>query len=135
MYAFVEHYCAKRWPRNKFLNKEYTVRLPGLGSFKLNAFRLVWRTVYVIITTIVSMLIPFFNSVLGILGAVGFWPLTVYYPIEMYIRQVKVSRRKYWLLQALSLFTLVISLAGLIGGVAGIIQALKDVKLFAATKS
>lgn len=81
------------------------------------------------------MVIPFFNSVLGILGAVGFWPLTVYYPIEMYIRQVKVSRRKYWLLQALSLFTLIISLAGLIGGVAGIIQALKHVKLFASTDS
>ncbi len=106
-----------------------------MGTLKINAFRLIWRTVYVVVTTIISMVIPFFNSVLGILGAVAFWPLTVYYPIEMYIRQVHVKKwgREYVLLQLLSFVTFLISVAGLIGGVAGIIEALKDVVLFKAT--
>lgn len=135
VYGFVELWCSKRWPNSRFLNMEWNARIPGVGIWKVNAFRLIWRTIYVIITTIISMVIPFFNSVLGILGAIGFWPLTVYYPIEMYIRQVHVKRwsRKYMLLQLLSFVTLIVSIAGLIGGVAGIIQALKDVTLFKAT--
>lgn len=135
VYGFVELWCSKRWPNSGFLNKEWNARIPGVGIWKINAFRLIWRTCYVIITTIISMVIPFFNSVLGILGAIGFWPLTVYYPIEMYIRQVNVPKwgRKYMLLQLLSFITLLVSIAGLIGGVAGIIQALKNVVLFKAT--
>lgn len=135
VYGFVELWCSKRWPNSAFLNLEYNVRLPGKRTFKLNAFRLIWRTVYVIITTIISMVIPFFNSVLGILGAIGFWPLTVYYPIEMYIRQTNVKwwGRKFYLLHTLSFITLLVSIAGLIGGVAGIIQELKHVTLFKAT--
>ncbi|XP_024392330.1 amino acid permease 3 isoform X1 [Physcomitrium patens] len=135
VYAFVERWCSLRWPNNSFLNLEYNVRLPGRRNFRVSAFRLIWRTIYVIITTIISMLIPFFNSVLGILGAIGFWPLTVYYPVEMYIRQTHVQRwsRKFLLLQLLSFVTLLISIAGLIGGVSGIIQELQHVALFAKT--
>ncbi|KAE8637426.1 hypothetical protein CSA_021612 [Cucumis sativus] len=32
---------------------------------------------------------PFFNDIVGLLGALGFWPLTVYLPVEMYIAQKK----------------------------------------------
>lgn len=135
MYGFVEQWCSKRWPNSAFLNLEYNVRLPGKRTFKVNAFRLIWRTVYVIITTIISMVIPFFNAVLGILGAIGFWPLTVYYPVEMYIRQTNVKwwGRKFFLLHLLSFVTLLISIAGLLGGIIGIIESLKHVTLFKAT--
>lgn len=135
VYGFVEVWCSRRWPNSSFLNMEYNLRLPGKRTFKLSVFRLIWRTVYVIITTVISMVIPFFNSVLGILGAIGFWPLTVYYPIEMYMRQTHVKKwgQKYILLQLLSFITLLVSIAGLIGGVAGIIEALKEVTLFKAT--
>ncbi|KAK4477769.1 hypothetical protein RD792_017031 [Penstemon davidsonii] len=50
----------------------------------------VWRSAFVVLTTIISMLLPFFNDVVGILGAFGFWPLTVYFPVEMYIAQKKI---------------------------------------------
>lgn len=33
------------------------------------------------------MLVPFFNDVVGLLGALGFWPLTVFLPIQMHIKQ------------------------------------------------
>lgn len=41
--------------------------------------------------------------------------------------------RKFLLLQLLSFVTLLISIAGLIGGVSGIIQELQHVALFAKT--
>jgi Transmembrane amino acid transporter protein len=44
---------------------------------------MVWRTIFVITTTVISMLMPFFSDVVSILGASGFWPLTVYFPNEM----------------------------------------------------
>ncbi|KZV46788.1 amino acid permease 2-like [Dorcoceras hygrometricum] len=42
LFAFIE----KQWPvgpNNKFITKEIHVPVPGLKSFKLNLFRLVWR--------------------------------------------------------------------------------------------
>ncbi len=33
------------------------------------------------------MLVPFFNDVVGLLGALGFWPLTVFLPIQMHLKQ------------------------------------------------
>lgn len=81
------------------------------------------------------MLLPFFNDILGILGAIGFWPLTVYYPIACYMSQKRVARgsRLYIGLHTLSVITLLVSIAGLIGSVATLILDTKHVKLFAKT--
>ena len=52
-------------------------------------------------TTLISMLLPFFNDVVGILGAFGFWPLTVFFPIEMYISQKKIAQKKLFSIPAM----------------------------------
>lgn len=39
--------------------------------------------------------LSFFNEVLALLGALGFWPLKVYFPIEMYIAQKGVRRKVF----------------------------------------
>ncbi|GFQ07225.1 amino acid permease 3, partial [Phtheirospermum japonicum] len=83
LFAFVEKTATTYFPDNKLIMKEITVPIPGYKPFKLNAFRLVWRMIFVIITMIISMLMPFFNDAVVILGALGFWPLTVYFPVEM----------------------------------------------------
>ncbi|KAG2243058.1 hypothetical protein Bca52824_095099 [Brassica carinata] len=100
--------------------------------FCLNFFRLVWRTVFVITITLISMLMPFFNDVVGLLGAIGFWPLTVYFPVEMYIAQKNVpSWSTRWLcLQVLSLVCLIVSLAAAAGSVVGIVSKIKTYKPF-----
>ena len=36
---------------------------------------------------VIAMLVPFFNDVVGLLGSLGFWPLTVFLPIQMHIAQ------------------------------------------------
>ena len=63
-------------------------------------------------TTLISMLLPFFNDVVGILDAMGFWPLTVYFPVEMYIIQNKIKpfSSKWMLLQTLSVVYFFVSL-------------------------
>ena len=34
------------------------------------------------LVAVIAMLVPFFNDVVGLLGALGFWPLTVFLPIQ-----------------------------------------------------
>ena len=78
------------------------------------------------------MLLPFVNDVVGILGVVGFWPLTVYYPVEMYIVQKKISpfSSKWMLLQTLSVVSFFVAACG---SIEGIIQDLKLYKPFWTT--
>ncbi|KAL8459464.1 hypothetical protein ACS0TY_036814 [Phlomoides rotata] len=132
LYAFVEKTAQNWFPDSKFINKEQTVPIPGFKAIKLNLFRLIWRTIFVILTTLVSMLMPFFNDVVGILGAIGFWPLTVYFPVEMYIRQNKIEKwsAKWTSLQILSGACFVISLAAAVGSVAGVVSDLQVYKPF-----
>ncbi|KAL1206964.1 Amino acid permease 5 [Cardamine amara subsp. amara] len=133
LFAFVEKEAAKRYPESEFITKETDIQLfPGFKPFKLNLFRLVWRTIFVITTTLISMLMPFFNDVLGLLGAIGFWPLTVYFPVEMYISQKNVPSwsTKWVCLQVLSLACLVVSIAAAAGSVVGIVTDLKTYKPF-----
>ncbi|ONI14373.1 hypothetical protein PRUPE_4G277700 [Prunus persica] len=132
IFAFVEKWAAQRWPESKLITKEFQVPVPGLPSFKLNLFRLVWRTKFVMLTTIISMLLPFFNDVVGLLGALGFWPLTVYFPVEMYIAQKQIPKwsTRWICLQMLSIACLVISLVAAAGSIAGVMLDLKVYRPF-----
>ncbi|KAK4340142.1 hypothetical protein RND71_041604 [Anisodus tanguticus] len=91
------------------------------------ATKLVWRTAYVVFTTILAMLFPFFNDFVGLLGAASFWPLTVYFPIQMYIAQAKIPKYSFtWIwLKILSFVCLIISLLAAAGSVQGLIKSLQ----------
>ncbi|XP_057773288.1 amino acid permease 3-like [Salvia miltiorrhiza] len=135
LFAFLEKVAQEYIPESAFtlINKEILVPIPGLSSpYKLNLFRLVWRSVFVVTTTVISMLMPFFNDVVGILGAFGFWPLTVYFPVEMYISSHKIPKwSSRWIsLQILSAACLVISIAAAAGSFAGVVSDLKVYKPF-----
>ncbi|MCO5550374.1 hypothetical protein L7F22_003858 [Adiantum nelumboides] len=132
VYAFVENWVKKLCPKSNFIHKEHVVTIPKYGPFPVNLFRLVWRTAFVVFTTLVAMLLPFFNDILGILGATAFWPLTVYFPIEMYIAQMRIGKwtREWIALETVSMICLVISLAGLIGSIEGVVNDLKVYKPF-----
>ena len=127
LFAFVEKWALRTWPESQFISKDIQVPLPASRSYKFNLFRLTWRTAFVVVTTVVSMLLPFFNDVVGFLGAVGFWPLTVYFPVEMYIVQKKVAKwsTRWMCLQLLSLACLIITIASAAGSIAGVVSDLK----------
>ncbi|KAL6602845.1 hypothetical protein ACP70R_043206 [Stipagrostis hirtigluma subsp. patula] len=124
IFAAVETWAAARWPDAKLVTREHPV---AAGRFRFNAFRLGWRTAFVAVSTVLAIVMPFFNDILGFLGAIGFWPLTVYYPVEMYIRQRRI--RKYttrWVaLQVLSFLCFLVSLAAAVASIEGVTESLK----------
>lgn len=134
IYHLVEKWCSQRWPESKFLTKEYGVRIPLCGVLNVNVFRLVWRTAYVTLTTVIAMIFPFFNSVLSLLGATSFWPLTVYFPIEMFISRAKIERFSFtWIwLKLLSMVCLIISLIVAVASIQGLVKDLHSFKPFSS---
>ncbi|KAK4760999.1 hypothetical protein SAY87_005892 [Trapa incisa] len=135
IFAFIEKWVRSRWPHSDFIAKEFNAPFPGLRGLKLNPFRMVWRSAFVVLTTVISMLLPFFNDVVGILGAFGFWPLTVYFPIEMYMVQKRIEKwsTRWVCLQMLSMACLTISLMAAAGSIAGVVLDLKVYMPFKTT--
>ncbi|KAK7377438.1 hypothetical protein VNO80_02863 [Phaseolus coccineus] len=132
LFQFIENNAAKKFPESDFMSKEFEVPFAGCKPFKLNLFRLVWRTMFVIFCTVMAMLLPFFNDIVGLIGAIGFWPLTVYFPVEMYIVQTKMPKwsTKWICLQILSGGCCIITVIAAVGSIAGIVDDLKVYKPF-----
>ncbi|KAJ0112249.1 hypothetical protein Patl1_01822 [Pistacia atlantica] len=88
------------------------------------------REIFVILTTVTSMFLPFL-----ILGALGFWPFTVYFPVEMYVAQKGIPKwTTKWLgFQILSFACLVITVAAAAGSISGVIPVLKSDKPFSTS--
>ncbi|KAE8098920.1 hypothetical protein FH972_016947 [Carpinus fangiana] len=125
VFAFAERWFTKKFPNSGFVNNFYTIKLPLLPGFKWNLLRLCFRTAYVISTTIIAMVFPYFNQVLGLLGALNFWPLTIYFPVEMYFVQKKIGAwtKKWIVLRTFSFACFLVTVLGLIGSLEGLISA------------
>ncbi|KAE8718681.1 Amino acid permease 6 [Hibiscus syriacus] len=136
LFGFVEKLTTKRYPDNKFITREHAINVPYCGVYYLNFFRLVWRTAYVIVTAVLAMIFPFFNDFLGLIGAGSFWPLTVYFPIEMHIAQSKIPKYSFrWVwLKVLSWVCLIVSLIAAAGSIQGLINSLRVYKPFQTPK-
>lgn len=50
-------------------------------------FRLSFRSAYVVLVAFISICLPFFSDIVGLIGAIGFWPATVFYPVEVRTRR------------------------------------------------
>ncbi|KAF3447428.1 hypothetical protein FNV43_RR12614 [Rhamnella rubrinervis] len=132
IFGFVESRCSKRWPESKLVTSEYAVNIPFHGVYYLNWFRVIWRSLYVILTAVMAMIFPFFNDFVGLLGAASFYPLTVYFPIEMYIAQSKPPKYSFtWIwLKILSWACLIVSIIAAAGSIQGLAQSVKKYKPF-----
>lgn len=115
------------------MSAAYRVKLPlGGGCVSVVPPKVALRAAMVVVTTLVAMLVPFFNAVLGLLGASSFWPLTVYFPVSMHMTQTKVARGtpKWVFLHGLSSVCLLVSLFACMGSVADIVASLKHAAPF-----
>ncbi|KAL4333598.1 hypothetical protein GQ457_07G022810 [Hibiscus cannabinus] len=132
LFAFVEKITAEKFPDSEFITKDIKIPIPGFRPYNLNLFRLVWRTAFVVVTTLISMPRPLSDDIVGLLGALGFWPLTIYFPIEMYISRKKIPNwsTRWICLQILNIAFLIISIAAALGSIAQVITDLKSFKLF-----
>ncbi|KAB5553200.1 hypothetical protein DKX38_010511 [Salix brachista] len=79
-----------------------------------------------------ATLVPFFNDILALLGAIGYCPMTVYFPVEMYIARKKIQRGslRWFFLRLLNLACLLVAIAAACGAIEGLNHALKNSKPF-----
>ncbi|KAH9695039.1 Amino acid permease 6 [Citrus sinensis] len=134
IFTTVENWCCHKWPESGFVTKRHPITFPSCGVCYVNMFRVIWRTVYVILTAVIAMLFPFFNSVIGLLGAIAFWPLTVYFPVEMYISRAKIRKFSVtWMwLQVLSWTCFIVTLLAAAGSIQGLVKDLQTYKPFSS---
>ncbi|KAK2640048.1 hypothetical protein Ddye_027843 [Dipteronia dyeriana] len=126
VFAFGERWFTKKFPTSRFVNNFYTFKnIPPLPPLKINLLRVCFRTAYVASTTAVAMIFPYFNDVLGVLGALSFWPLAIYFPVEMYMVQNKIDSwtRKWIVVRTFSLFCLFVTIISLVASIEGLISA------------
>lgn len=131
IFCVVELFAGQRWSESSFITREYPIGF-GKMKFNLNLFRLIWRTIFVTIVTVLAMAMPFFNEMLGLLGAVGYWPLTIYFPTQMYITKQKIKRQtlKWFGLQTLNFIFMIVSIAAACAAIHGIHEAFHKYKPF-----
>ncbi|KAI6689437.1 hypothetical protein NL676_026265 [Syzygium grande] len=122
LFGFIE----KRFEHSQLITNRIPV--PGFRAYKLNVFQLFCPTLFVFLATVISVLLPFFNNVVGFFGALGFWTLTVYFPVEMHIAQMNIPNwsTKWLCLQILNVACLLITIAAAAGSIAGVVLDLKS---------
>ncbi|KAK7301852.1 hypothetical protein RJT34_12728 [Clitoria ternatea] len=125
IYGTAEKCFSRRFSNSGFVNDFHKLKLPLLPCLQINLFRICFRTVFVISTTAIAILFPYFNQVLGVLGAINFWPLAIFFPIEMYIVQKNIAAwsSKWIVLRTFSVACFLVNVIGLVGSLEGIIRA------------
>ncbi|GLT53721.1 hypothetical protein SLA2020_269740 [Shorea laevis] len=125
LFANVEKWFGRKFPGSGFVHDSHTLKFPLLPDIRLNLLRLCFRSVYVVSTTGIAMIFPYFNQVLGVHGSLIFWPLSIYFPVEMYFKQrnIQAWTTKWVILRTFSIFCLLLTLFALIGSIQGLISA------------
>ncbi|EFN51990.1 hypothetical protein CHLNCDRAFT_32765 [Chlorella variabilis] len=85
--------------------------------------RLVIRSTYVLLCTIIAMSLPFFNAIVGLIGAITFWPLTVGFPFAMYAKVYKPAGPMLLLMKVTALVMLLVAVAAAIASCQNIIDS------------
>ncbi|TKY55941.1 Amino acid permease 1 [Spatholobus suberectus] len=131
IFGVVETLASQRWPESRFVTREYPISI-GKMTFSFNFFRLVWRTIFVMVVTVLAMAMPFFNEMLALLGAMAFWPLVIYFPVEMFIAKQKIKKRtiRWFGLQTLNIVFMLVSMAVACAAIRGLNQGLHKYKPF-----
>ncbi|XP_072974480.1 probable amino acid permease 7 [Typha angustifolia] len=124
IFSFVDRWFHAKFPNSGFVNKFYTIKLPIVPAYRLNLLRLCFRTIYVVTTTGLAMYFPYFNQILGLMGALNFWPLAIYFPVEMYFvqRKIKTWTKRWILLEVFSAGCLLVSAFAFVGSVEGLVR-------------
>ncbi|GMN40020.1 hypothetical protein TIFTF001_009246 [Ficus carica] len=118
----IETWASRRWPDSGFIMSEYSISIYSKRLTTMNLFRLTWRTLFVVMVTLVALALPFFTDMIALMGAIGYWPIVVYFPVEMHIAQNKIPKRtaRWAGLQLLSFLIFLISLAAASGAIQGL---------------
>ncbi|KAL6911395.1 hypothetical protein ACP4OV_000200 [Aristida adscensionis] len=101
---------------------EVPAAVPLLGARRVSVLRLCFRTAYVAATTALAVWFPYFNQVVGLLGAFTFWPLGIHFPAEMYLERNRVApwSRRWLAVRAFSAVCLVVTAFATVGSAVGV---------------
>ncbi|KAI3688454.1 hypothetical protein L2E82_46047 [Cichorium intybus] len=123
LFAIVERWYVEKFPESIFTWDVGSLNFLLLPEFRVNPLRLCFRTSYVVLTMAVALLFPYFNQVLAFSGSIFFWPLTIYFPVEMYFvhKRLVPWTRKWILLRIYSFFCLLVTIFTLSGSLQGLI--------------
>jgi proton-coupled amino acid transporter len=94
------------------------------------AFRVSFRTLFVVLGTLLACAIPSLGIILGLAGALAFWPATVLFPIVCWIAVFKPRPAVRWALQGLNLACFVVTAMTAVSGVQQIVVQASSFKIF-----
>ncbi|KAI3688453.1 hypothetical protein L2E82_46046 [Cichorium intybus] len=122
LFAIVEGWYAEKFPQSVLTRDVGSLKILDY-VFEVNPLRLCFRSTYVILTMAVGIIFPYFNQVVAFAGSVIFWPLTIYFPVEMYFvhNNILPWSTKWILLRIYTIFCLLVTLYILAGSIQGLI--------------
>lgn len=109
LYAAIEQGVARRWPWT-----------PLSTSPRLT--KLVWRSLYVALITFISALIPFFSQIIGLVGAVIYWPTAILFPVFVWLAVYPPHLSVRVGLQTLNAAMLIVAILAIVGSLRSIIN-------------
>ncbi|KAM0044265.1 putative amino acid transporter, transmembrane domain-containing protein [Helianthus debilis subsp. tardiflorus] len=123
LFALVERWYTDKYPESILTRDIPNIKVSFWPEFRLTRLRLCFRTTYVVLTVAVAVLFPYFNEVLAFSGSIIFWPLTIYFPVEMYFVHKKVVpwSGKWIVLRLYSSFCLFVTVFTLVGSLQGLV--------------
>jgi amino acid permease len=103
-----------------------------LGRPVNQIMRVIWRIIYVAVLTLIAVLIPFFGSLMGLVGAIGITPTTFLLPCLLWVlyRKPKRFSRSWCVNWFLVVVTGVIGFLGTVGSIYEIHRQSKSYSLF-----
>lgn len=109
LFAAIEHGVARRWPAS-----------PIATSPRIT--KLVWRSLYIAFITFISALIPFFSQIIGLVGAVIYWPTAILFPVFVWLAVFPPRLSVHIGLQTLNAAMLIVALLAIVGSLRSIIN-------------
>ncbi|KAI7838044.1 hypothetical protein COHA_008128 [Chlorella ohadii] len=92
--------------------------------------RLLVRTVYVGAVTLVATVLPFFSDIVGLVGGLTYFPLSIYFPYKMYTAVYRPQGLRRAAMMAVGALMLMVAIAATIGAVHGIAQNASSYEFF-----
>lgn len=94
--------------------------------------RAIIRCTYVLLITILACVLPFFEAVAGLSGAISFFPMSIYFPFAMYKTLYGDTMNKGFLmfLKVIAAFTLVVGACATVGSFRNIIYSFQNIQIF-----
>ncbi|KAI7842736.1 hypothetical protein COHA_003665 [Chlorella ohadii] len=92
--------------------------------------RLIVRTAYVCFTAILGCVLPFFGSIIGLVGALTYHPLSIGFPFMMYYKVYRPRRAIKNIMLTVGIVMLFVSAAATVGAFRNIIIGWQNFKLF-----